>query len=353
MKNSVPKSKRISSLDISRGISIFLMIEAHILILIPLFSKKCAFFAAPFFLIIAGVSFQLFLQSRIKRGLKYSSIYLETFWRALLLFLITFSITILGIIFFGWYYKLIGNVGLTIYNIPWTVFEAISLGYIIGLIIYRSFKLKLLTIFVLFVISYLISFFDINSLFFLIKPSSFSMNMIAFFIFGQLIYESYNKVNISPSRNSKLIAYSIILIIVSYIILIISPYEFVYSERTKFPVFLMSSSILFFSMLILIRLRDINDKFKNILSPFEGIGKIAFSAYYLHIIIIHLLKIVLLNRMPPYIVNITILVLTVIILSIIERYWRKYNYAFGLEWILRRGANFLTNKSEKVLEKLL
>ena len=144
MNSSVPRSERVSSLDVTRGLSIVLMIEAHILISIPFLTKYSAFFAAPLFLVIAGVSYQLFLKSRIKKGLNSRIIYMETFWRSITLFIVTFSITIIGLLMVPWYYQSIGNGWVNLFNIPWTVFEAISIGYILGILINKNIKLKII-----------------------------------------------------------------------------------------------------------------------------------------------------------------------------------------------------------------
>lgn len=351
MNSSVPMGERVSSLDVSRGLSIVLMIEAHILIFVPYLTKYSAFFAAPLFLVIAGVSYQLFLQSRIKKGVNLRIIYMETFWRSITLFLVTFSVTIIGILFVPWYYQSIGNGWVNLFNIPWTVFEAISIGYLLGLIIYKNKKLKVIAIFAIFTLSYLISTFHIDSLYSLITPSSFSMNMISFFIFGQLIFEIYNKENISLKNNSKLLIYAISFIAISFAIQYIFPYNFDYENRTKFTVFLMSSSIMLFVMLILIRFIDIKKYLRKICVPFENIGRIAFTAYYLHLLIIFLLKKLIMGHFLLYADNLIILILTVMILAVFEKIWRKYNYVFGLEWTLRKVANIMTMFSENLYQR--
>jgi hypothetical protein len=39
------------------------------------------------------------------------------------------------------------------------------------------------------------------------------------------------------------------------------------------------------------------------------------------------------------------------ILTVLERIWRKYNYFLSLEWILRQGANIMTKHSENIIVK--
>jgi len=351
MNSSVPRGERVSSLDVSRGLSIVLMIEAHILISIPFLTKYSAFFAAPLFLVIAGVSYQLFLKSRIKNGLNPRIIYMETFWRSITLFLVTFSVTIIGLLFVPWYYQSIGNGWVNVFNIPWTVFEAISIGYLLGLVIYKNKKLKLIAIAAIFTLSYLIGSFHIDSLYFLITPSSFSMNMICFFIFGQLIFEIYNRENLSLNTNSKLLICGILFVSISLLLQYIFPHNFNYQNRTSFTVFLMSSSIMLMGLLFLIRYIDIKKYLRKICVPFENIGRIAFTAYYLHLLIIFLLKKLILGHFMPYVNNLIILIATVMILALFEKIWRRYNYAFGLEWTLRKVANIMTMYSENIYRR--
>ena len=342
-KNKIRRSPRFPSLDISRGMAIVLMIEAHVLILIPFITDYSGMFAAPFFFIIAGVSYELFLKSRFNKGITKSVIYFETFWRAIILFLVTISITILGMILFSWYYHSIGSFGLT-----WTVFEVIAIGYLLGLLIYRD-SLKLITIIVIFSVSYLISQFQINNLYFLINPANLSMNMIAYFVFGQLISGIYQKKYLSSKGNSKLLMYSGLFVLISLVIFNIFPVQLVSQDRSTFSLFLVISSILLLVILFFIRIVDIEKHLNRLLSPFASIGKIAFTAFYLNVLIIFILKRIILAYVPPsYAVNIVIVVLTVAILTIIERIWVRYNYFLSLEWLLRQGANIMTKQSENI-----
>lgn len=347
--NKIRTTPRIASLDISRGLAIVFMIEAHILIFIPYLQDYCGTLAAPFFFIIAGASYQLFLKSRIKKGLSKTAIYLETFWRALLLFLVTISISIGGMVLFAWYYSSIG-----VTSLPWTVFEIIAIGYVLGLLIYRNFKLQMLAIFLIFSLSYVIAQFHVSSLYFLVNqyPLDLSMNMICYFIFGQMVWNIYDGRNISSSYNNRWLGLSGLLIVGSLGILQIFPVEFTSVERATFQLFLLISGVLLLLMLVLIRVVDIQDRFKKVLSPIEGIGRIAFSAFYLNVAVIFVLKkIVVVGPVPPLAANLIILVLTVIILAVIERIWKRFNYFLSLEWLLRQGANIMTKHSKNLLIK--
>ncbi len=90
------------------------------------------------------------------------------------------------------------------------------------------------------------------------------MNMICYFIFGQLVSGMYNKENLSSKSNVKLLMYSALLIAISLGILHIFPVEFISTERTTFQLFLVISSILLLVILLFIRTVDIKYKFKKL-----------------------------------------------------------------------------------------
>ena len=178
------------------------------------------------------------------------------------------------------------------------------------------------------------------------------MNMICFFIFGQLIFEIYDRKNLSINTNSKLLICAILFAFISLLLQYITSHNFNYENRTNFTVFLMSSSIMLIGMLFLIRYIDIKQYLRKICVPFENIGRIAFTAYYLHLLIIFILKKLILGYFFPNVTNLIILILTILVLALFEKVWRRYNYAFGLEWTLRKVANILAMYSENIYQRI-
>ena len=81
---------RYSSLDVTRGFSFTLMILSDIPVLVSMgVIPGIAFqLASPFFLIVAGLSYEFFVSSRLKSGLRSREIALESFFRSILLLLI-------------------------------------------------------------------------------------------------------------------------------------------------------------------------------------------------------------------------------------------------------------------------
>jgi uncharacterized membrane protein len=85
--NSI-SNKRLPSVNICRGIAILLMVETHISSrLLPYstyFGSLETFtsaMAAPFFLIISDISYDLFYQSKLRKNLKRNDIFMESFFK--------------------------------------------------------------------------------------------------------------------------------------------------------------------------------------------------------------------------------------------------------------------------------
>jgi hypothetical protein len=332
-----------------RGLAIVLMTEAHIGISLNFLNLQLYsnILAAPFFIITAGIGFQLFIQSRLRKKLENNIIFLETLWRSIILFILSTGLFIIGIRLFPSSFQ---DQGI----LKWNVFQVISVGYLIGYFIRDSINKKILIILSLFIISSLISVFQVNTLYALSKGLFPLIPWLSYFILGQLIYEMYEKKNLSLTKNKKIIGFSTIFLILNIVIMYITPYNFTYANRDAFPEFLMISSIFILVIIVLIRIVDIKQKLKMVLSPIENIGKIAFTAYYIQMIIIFVVlsKNNIFNILPSTISNVSILALTIVILVLLERIWRNKNYKLGVEWILRAGTNFFVKLTLKITDKI-
>lgn len=349
----IEHSQRFSSLDIMRGVAIVLMIEAHIRISSNLIGSNligsnsfglkffCAVLAAPFFLIIAGVGYNLFLESRIKRYKKISFVFLETFWRAFILVLISTGIYLICSILFSSfeYYGII----------VWNVFQVIGAGYILGFLIRNSFWKKIISVISLFALSVLINTYHIAILYPLSKGLFPLIPYLAYFILGQLLCEFYKQENISLEKNRNLISISLIFLMINLLVYYIFPYKPI-SHHVYFKEFLMIASIYMLINLIIIRFVDIKNQFRKIFIPFENIGKISFTAYYLQWVVVFFPYYYIFKSLPT-IGNLIILIISVMVLATFERIWRKYDYIFGLEWILRKVTAVIMNKVEYKYKK--
>lgn len=327
---------RFYSLDIMRGIAIVLMIEAHIRISTSFLDLQMysRILAAPFFLIAAGIGYQLFLRSRIRRCFRKKNILIEALWRATILALVTTILFLIGSIIFPSTFEYKGL-------LKWNVFQVIAVGYIFGFFISNSISKKIISILIIFTLSFLINHYQIESVYFLTKGVFPLLPWLSYFIFGQIMYEVYKKKNLTLNRNLDLLIFSSIFFIFNLLILVFT-YEFTSANRVYFQEYLMISSIFLLCTVIIIRLVDLKNKFKKIVSPFESIGKIAFTAYYLQMVLI-IFSFYNVLKMPPTLSNFIMLIISIIILALFERMWKKYDYIFGLEWLLRKGTTTMIN----------
>jgi uncharacterized membrane protein len=329
---------RFSSIDIARGIAVTLMIVSDLPTLISMgivryFAGKCA---APFFIIVAGLSYELFISSRTQRGLESKEISFESFLKSIFLLVIVMIPLFFGSLLYPERFQ---------FAFHWDVFQIIAVGYLIGIILKRNWKLEIIAIVLIFLVMYLLKTYFYNWSNFFLTGNIPPFPYLAYFIFGRLMSEIYS----SKSKIHKNITIYIItgiafLLIYVCIILILKP-GFLESDRGEPLFFIFLCSVIF---LILISLNYFVDK-KKIKIPligFERIGKIAFTSYYLFFVI-ELAIYPYINNHFLINFNYTTLLITyigsymiiILILSFVERIWSRYDYAFGIEWLLRNGVN--------------
>jgi hypothetical protein len=344
--NSKYKSNpRLHTVDICRGLALLLMIEAHIPQSVDWVTKFSGIMAGPFFLIISGLSYDLFLSSRIKIESK-KHFFLESAFRGLLVYAIPLIPYIIVGIFFMSNYSLVTGHKYELNIFHWGIFQVIGVGYIFGLLVPNNLKSKILIIVSTFIITYMINISSQETLYFLValKPGSFPLfPWIAYFLFGRVAYELYQ--NLHLKKDTTLLSFSIVFLIINLLIFKISKLGFLSSTRDQFPMFLLISSIYLFIFSLLIIYVDHKHFYLRFMSPFEKVGKICFTAYYIHFLLLFVLEkytSFFLKYFPSSISNLIILVVITIILVKIEENWRNYNYIFGFEWLIRKGTdNFL------------
>jgi uncharacterized membrane protein len=171
LNSKYKSSPRLHSVDICRGLALLLMIEAHIPQSMGLVTKWSGVLAAPFFLIISGLSYDLFLSSRNKIGVK-EYIFLESVFRGLLIYILPLIPYLIVGIFFMSNYSLVLGHKYEINIVYWGTFQIIGVGYIFGLLIPNNLKSKILSLVSAFIITFLISNPSQETLYFLVtlKP---------------------------------------------------------------------------------------------------------------------------------------------------------------------------------------
>ncbi len=334
INNKIPK--RFMSLDIARGIAVLLMVEAHIRFIVPIFSEWAYLFAAPSFIFISGVSYQLLIQSRQNKV--RSSIYLEVLWRALLLFLLTALMTLIGNLFLS------RNVSVFFGDI----FLIIAVGYIIGLLIKNSIKLKVAAVIIIYLLTFIITNYHIQSLLFL-TGSIQILPGVCYFIVGQIAFEAYKNKNLNLKTSTKFLAYAAVFTAINLGILYLIPYNFTIQGRDFFLEFLTISSITTFITFLLLRVVDIGGKFNTVFKPVRNLGRISLTGYYVSYISFVVTGFFVLKT-NPIILNLSFFIFAVTALILLEKLWRPHNYILGFEWLLRRGTNIGIKFTEKIRE---
>lgn len=346
-------NSRLHAVDICRGLALLFMIEAHISQRMGWISNWALIMAGPFFLIISGFSYDLFLSSRMQNSSK-KYIFPESFFRGFLIYIIPLiPYIIVGLFFSSLFSSVIGN----IYKIDlfhWGIFQVIGAGYILGLLVPNNFKSKILATIAAFIITYIISNYFHEPLGFLITGIFPLFPWIGYFLYGRIAYELYQSKQLKDDKT--LMIFSAIFLIISLLIYAIfgANLSSLASARSQFPMFLFLCSLQYFIFSVLVIYIDHKNFHFSSLDKLENIGKICFTAYYIHFLSLYLIQkpvSIFLNNVPPAISNLIILSIIIIILIQIEKIWKNYNYKFGFEWLLRKGTEGLLYLYKSALMK--
>ena len=334
---------RISSIDIARGIAIVLMIEAHLRFVISIdgITSYSNFFAAPFFTIVAGIGFQMFLSSRERKGLNRKEQFSEALSRASILFGITLLPSLIG----GYFFPSIFPEGIAI----WSVFQVIAIGYIIGFTLSGLYFAQIASIFIIIIATPIINMMDSNSI---LTNGIFPVfPFIAYFFAGQLISGFYLNHKLIMKDSRVLTLFAAILAVFASLSILLSQIEFDKVSRGTISYFITITSIQCIIIISMIILVD-RMKFKRIFAVFDRLGRIAFSAYYIHFVFILATAWILSQlsiSMIPLWMNPALLLILISLLVIIEKLWRRHNYFLGLEWILRTGSVALLRFTHQII----
>jgi hypothetical protein len=341
--------KRLKSVDICRGIAIACMVVADIPVItnVGIIKFFAAFLAAPFFIFIAGVSFELFVFSRKEKYEKNLTLYIETFWKGILLLGITQFIFLAGVLFFSSRFSLGFNS---------SVFFVIAAGYFLSIFIPSKWIYQIPFIILPFIIQYFNNL--IPGISVVIFGSPFPLiPFIAYFFAGRGIIIFYKDFNDIEMKNWKTVIFSGLFVVIFGIIFQLFTLPSAITARTQILGFLFLTGAMIFILSLLSKI-DNKKEYSLFLSPFEKIGRIAFSMYYaffaLELIVFPFLNRVIIIHFDPSIQILTyyISIITILLIaSIIEKLWRKFDYIYGFEWIIRHGSTFLTKFTMKHIEK--
>jgi len=343
MSNNLSLEKRYNSIDISRALAIVCMVTVHTFI----FWSKLGFslerdivyfiggLAAPFFLITSGISFYILLTKKIYENRLKKEIFVIVLKRAIFIFIVS----TLFQIFFGSYFGM--KISFIIY---WSVFQVIAFSMILFFYIpFFKFKIRLavyfLAISIIFLLDFIINFYEIELLFLLVEGTFEFIPYANFFLLGVFISDLI--INLSESQFNKILLVFILLGLLSNLFLFIlgnlfksNYFSFVLKFIRYTGIFLIIFSISFY-------FTDIKKSdfiFKQILIKW---GKLSFSLYYIHFILLgiaYLFYPLLFNNsiLSGYLIYeyIILLLLFFLIYEITLRIWKKFDYKFGLEWFM-------------------
>jgi len=346
---------RYSYLDYTRGFFIIVMIVYHFSTyfyntingVVEFILANLGGIIAPNFLMISGFSFIYFLN---KRNLEKSSndVMKEVVLKGLLMYLIV-SAPSLGI---G---ELFGVHSSIQY---WSIFKIIAVGMIVTYFLNRL-KGSKLWLFIFAIVGILLGYiyFLTNTPILWFFCYGYYLGDFAFFpwVFFYVIGFLFGKYLIEFNEKGIKVSILKILFIPSLLLFIFGATYFIFYSPPEYLPHFISKIIenigLFFVVLLIAFYRDykiknpILVKSKNLITEY---GNVSFSLYYIHIALIHAIQFVdafiLNNLLATYMNRLIFFTLTVsvlILISIGVIIWKKYNYIFGLEWIIRKTVGLI------------
>lgn len=340
-------NERINSVDILRGLATIHMIIYHSYAILTgmnygLFGDiifHLAQLIATIFIIVSGSSLFLFIEKQLNAKLSKKSIFNIVFKRAsFIIIVVTLFQLIYGLIF----------PSTTSSLIHWSVFHIIGISMIIFFLVpflKRNFRIMIYLVFIpiIFILGHVIIDNDIILLQFLVAGGEFPiLPWINFFIFGLFIGDLL--ANLTEKELYKtfyiFIPMGLILVIIWFFWVIKILYLFIHQFVWSIGAFLIAFPILFY-------FTDIKMYNSRVQRRIIEWGKTPFSIYYIHIVILLSIKIIFpyvyqlfhmgLISIPNFIIFVFIFTL---ILEIFLRIWKKFDYKYGMEWSMRRFAQF-------------
>ena len=334
--------KRIITIDILRAFSIFCMIQVHIFYFwtnmnydyINLLILYFGNLAAPFFLIVSGSSFYLYICKKINGNTPKLEIFKEISKRAVFIFIISLGFQIL----FGFILEL--KISFFIY---WSIFQVIAFSMIIYFFIpflkreIRIFAL-ILVFFLLYLMYFLIQIYNLEYLSILVSGGDYTfLPWASLFIFGILIGDLIINMSTYYFKISFMIFFPIGIIIL-----------FIWWLWFKDLLvewwiisFIAAFSTFFIIFPLVYYFTDIKEYQSKILSRVTQWGRFSFSIYYFHFAVIAIGVLIFPLIIPDLFSNgfliyqfIIIVILFYIGIDLFLRIWKKFDYIFGMEWFM-------------------
>ncbi|VVB63386.1 Uncharacterised protein [uncultured archaeon] len=333
---------RYLSIDAIRGLAVFLMVLAHSQIVLGWAENYSVMLAAPFFLITSGMSYEIFFSHNSNPNNDYKKT--ESVLRAIMLYFLT----ILGLFIGSYLWPTQYQFSL----LNWSVFQVIAVGYISGPFLPRGLLKESFIILLVFVISIYLRYISFEYLSFLVTGAAPVIPWIAYFLIGRLFHKILVFKNFVPSFKYHIYFLFILFLFVFYFLIYNNLYIGINRHNVVSFIFIsIAYFLIFYFLFYFLDYLSIN---LAIFNPFERVGKISFSSYYIHLGILFLMylfkKSIHLSLNPSVFNNIIVSMIIILCLYMLEGLWRKHDYFLGAEWLLRsvtRRLLFIIDKDNK------
>ena len=358
--------KRIESIDILRGIAIpFILILTHgywawVAVPFPIFDPiliRIAYFGTGIFVTFTGASTFLFINNKMKNSVRKRKILSNIFKRAIFIFTIPTCISI-----FYWYITS-GEIIAIRFILYWNVFQLIAVGMITFFFIpFLKIKIRIFLYFTLFflifLIGHLILFFNVEPLLFLTYGSEGDFPFFPYsnyILFGLFLGDFL--VNLA---DGKYYIYLFIFCSISIINIInwiiwLREIEYLYIESM---VWSLSTLLIAFSILYYY----VDRKNHNFISKNRLLnwGRYSFSIFYVVSILIYIVEFILIifylkivSRELLLFEFFIIFGICCVIIYLFTLLWERIEYKYGMEWFMRKFADFTFVKKKTADNTLL
>ena len=351
--------KRIETIDILRGIAIpFILLLTHgywgwVKVPYPIFDDiliRIAYFGTGIFVTFTGTSTFLFVNKKITDGENKKNIIFNISKRALFIFTIP---TLISILF--WYIRS-GEIINIRYLLYWNVFQLIAVSmFAFFLIPFLRIRIRIFLYITLipliFLIGHLILFYKIEPILFLASGTDFPFFPYAnYILFGLFIGDFL--LNLA---NENVIRYLIVFCSLGIIGVVnwaiwLREIDYLFIESI---IWSLSALLIVFSVFYYyFDMKNYEFKFKRYLLDW---GRHSFSMFYVVSFLILVIEIFLSIFYWQYARNLAIYEFFIIfgigcvIIYLLTLLWKTFEYKYGLEWFMRKFADFSFRK-EKIPE---
>ena len=343
--------KRIESIDIIRGFDVYFIVLlthgywAWVTVTHPIFYPilvQIAYWGTGAFVTIVGTSVFLFVSKMISNGVSKRDIISNISRRALFIFVIP---TLISSIF--WYVKS-GKMITISYLLYWNVFQLIGAAmFAFFFIPFLRLRIRLICYFSLFLlvflIGHLILYYNIEPILFLATGHDFPFFPYANYILFGLFLGDF-LLNAKEENTYRYLLVFCLISVFSIINWVLWIREIQYLFIESFVWSLSTLLISFSIMHVYVDKKNHSFKFKETLLVW---GRHSFSMFYVVTFLILIVEIflsiflrdVFYGGLPLYLFFI-IYGICCVILYIFTILWKKIDYKYGLEWFMRKFADF-------------